>query len=199
MQDIKKSSILKNLDLVWQHVVESNIPPVDMHLIIGTCLITSKANVPCIVIRGKGRGAINFTVSNKFSSFLYHLWVVYKIDILIKVLNSMPCFLYMWNSMPCNPSVEQVYTRKTLEEIDPQSELSLAEIAQKLKGKESQIQNLAGSFHAMYNHVYRSAKSGLLAVVWWVIMNGWTMLAKLVIALVLWAKGPGFKSQTWYY
>ena len=84
-QDIKKSSILKNLDIIWQHVVESNIPPSDQQLTIGTCLITGKTNLPCIVIRGKGRGANNFTVSSKFSLFLYHLWIIYKIDILIKV------------------------------------------------------------------------------------------------------------------
>ena len=84
-QDVKKSSILKNLDIVWQHVVESNIPPSDLHLTIGTCIITNKQNAPCIVIRGKGRGAHNFTVCNKFAPFLYHLWMTYKMDILIKV------------------------------------------------------------------------------------------------------------------
>jgi hypothetical protein len=61
-QDMKNSMVLKNLDIVWQHVVESNTPPSDMHLSIGTCLITGKTNVSCIVIRGKGRGAHNFTV-----------------------------------------------------------------------------------------------------------------------------------------
>ena len=61
-QDMKNSMVLKNLDIVWQHVVESNTPPSDMHLSIGTCLITGKTNISCIVIRGKGRGAHNFTV-----------------------------------------------------------------------------------------------------------------------------------------
>ena len=89
-QDIKKSSVLKNLDVVWQHVVESNVPPSDANLVIGTCLITGKTNAPCIVIRGKGRGAQNFTVCSKFASFLYHLWIVYKIDILIKVRRVCP-------------------------------------------------------------------------------------------------------------
>ena len=61
-QDIKASHALKSLHLVWQHVVESNTPPSDLQLTIGTCLITGKPNVPCIVIKGKGRGAHNFTV-----------------------------------------------------------------------------------------------------------------------------------------
>lgn len=141
-QDIKNSMILKNLDIVWQHVVESNTPPSDINLTIGTCLITNKPNVPCIIIRGKGRGAHNFTVSGKFSAFLYHLWIIYKMDILIKV-----------------------YTRKSLEEIDEHSMLSLMEIAEKFKERDAEIQSFARSFHSAYTHVYRSAISGLMAVV----------------------------------
>ena len=94
-QDIKKSSVLKNLDIVWQHVVESNTPPSELHLTIGTCLITGKAHMPCIVIRGKGRGAHNFMVSSKFAPFLYHLWVIYKMDLLIKVPHTT---LHAWSS-----------------------------------------------------------------------------------------------------
>jgi hypothetical protein len=141
-QDMKNSMVLKNLDIVWQHVVESNTPPSDLHLSIGTCLITSKPNVSCIVIRGKGRGAHNFTVSSKFSTFLYHLWIVYKMDILIKV-----------------------YTRKTLDEIDDCSSLSLMQIAEKFKERDHEISNFAKSFHSAYTHVYRSAMAGLMAVV----------------------------------
>ena len=141
-QDIKNSMVLKNLDVVWQHVVESNTPPSDLHLTIGTCLITNKTNVPCIVIRGKGRGAHNFTVSSKFSNFLYHLWIIYKMDILIKV-----------------------YTRKSLEEIDERSTLSLMDIAEKFKERDHEIRSFARSFHSAYTHVYRSAMGGLMAVV----------------------------------
>ena len=141
-QDIKNSMVLKNLDIVWQHVVESNTPPSDINLTIGTCLITNKPNVPCIIIRGKGRGAHNFTVCSKFSVFLYHLWIVYKMDILIKV-----------------------YTRKSLEEIDQQSSLSLMEIAEKFKERDAEIRSFARSFHSAYSHVYRSAIGGLMAVV----------------------------------
>jgi hypothetical protein len=141
-QDIKNSMVLKNLDIVWQHVVESNTPPSDMHLTIGTCLITNKTNVPCIVIRGKGRGAHNFTVSSKFSNFLFHLWIIYKMDILIKV-----------------------YTRKSLEEIDESSSLSLMDIAQKFKERDHEIKSFSRSFHSAYSHVYRSAIGGLMAVV----------------------------------
>jgi hypothetical protein len=141
-QDIKKSSVLKNLDIVWQHVIESNVPPSELHLTIGTCLITGKHNVPCIIIRGKGRGANNFTVCSKFSPFLYHLWMVYKMDMLIKV-----------------------YTRKVLEEIDPQGTMVLAEVAQQFKDREAEVRNLARALHSAYTHVYRSARGGLLAVV----------------------------------
>ena len=141
-QDIKKSSILKNLDIVWQHVIESNVPPSDLNLTIGTCLITGKPNVPCIVIRGKGRGANNFTVCSKFATFLYHLWMIYKMDMLIKV-----------------------YTRKVLEEVDPRGAMLLADIAQHFKEREVEVHNLARALHSAYTHVYRSAKGGLLAVV----------------------------------
>jgi len=141
-QDIKKSSVLKNLDIVWQHVVESNTPPSELHLTIGTCLITGKQHMPCIVIRGKGRGAHNFMVCSKFAPFLYHLWVVYKMDLLIKV-----------------------YTRRVLEEVDPTSTLSLTEIGQRFKEREEEARNLGRALHAAYAHVYRSARGGLLAVV----------------------------------
>ena len=158
-QDIKKSSILKNLDVIWQHVIESNTPPSDLHLTIGTCLITGKPNVPCIVIRGKGRGAHNFTVCSKFAPFLYHLWIIYKIDILIKV-----ALLVIAPSIYIERAA-QVYTRRVLEEVDPDSALSLADIARKIKDKDLEVRNLARSLHAAYTHVFRSAKGGLLAVV----------------------------------
>jgi hypothetical protein len=60
---------------------------------------------------------------------------------------------------------KQVYTRKVLEEVDPGSTLSLAEIGQKFKEREHEAQNLGRALHAAYAHVYRSAKGGLLAVV----------------------------------
>lgn len=142
-QDVKNSMILKNLDIVWQHVVESNTPPSDLHLTIGTCLITSKPNVPCIVIRGKGRGAHNFTVCSKFATFLYHLWIIYKMDILIKV-----------------------YMRKTLDDIDERNSLSLMAIAERFKGeKDHEMRGFARSLHVAYTHVYRSSIGGLMAVV----------------------------------
>ena len=81
-------------------------------------------------------------MSSKFSAFLYHLWIVYKMDILIKV-----------------------YTRKTLEEIDERSSLSLMQIAEKFKERDTEIHNFTRSFHSAYTHVYRSAMGGLMAVV----------------------------------
>ena len=68
--------------------------------------------------------------------------MVYKMDMLIKV-----------------------YTRKALEEIDPQGTLILADIAQHFKARESEVHNLSRALHSAYTHVYRSAKGGLMAVV----------------------------------
>lgn len=141
-QDVKTSHTLRNLHLVWQHVVESNTPPSDLQLTIGTCLITGKANVPCIVIRGKGRGAHNFTVCSKFATFLYHLWMTYKMDVLIKV-----------------------YARTCLDEIDPQGTKPLAEIVARMNERSHEVRSLARSTHAAFTHVARSALGGLLAVV----------------------------------
>ena len=74
-----------------------------------------------------------------------------------------PCFFSF--SLTNLTDLSQVYTRKTLEEVDPNSELSLVEIAQKFKDRTQEMQNFARSFHAAYMHVYRSAKGGLLSVV----------------------------------
>ena len=123
-------------------MVESNTPPSDLQLTIGTCLITAKGNVPCIVIKGKGRGAHNFTVSSKFATFLYHLWMIYKMDVLIKV-----------------------YARKCLDEIDPQGGKPLAEIVGLINERSHEVRNMARSLHSAFSHVTRSAVYGLLAVV----------------------------------
>lgn len=60
-QELRASS-LSTLHIVWQHVVESNLPPSDLQLTIAHCAVSRKANVPCVIIRGKGRGAQPFTV-----------------------------------------------------------------------------------------------------------------------------------------
>ena len=54
---------------------------------------------------------------------------------------------------------------KTLEEVDPNSELMLSTVADKFKERHQEVSNLAKSLHASYSHVYRSAMGGLLAVV----------------------------------
>ena len=141
-QEIKLSRTLKSLHMVWQHVVESNTPPSDLQLTIGTCIITGKPNVPCIVIKGKGRGANSFTVSSKFAAFLYHLWIIYKMDVLVKV-----------------------YARTILEAIDPQSAMPLNAVVALIAEREHELVSMARSFHAAYSHVCRSAMGGLLAVV----------------------------------
>ena len=141
-QEVKVSRTLRNLHMVWQHVVESNTPPSDLQLTIGTCIITAKANVPCIVIKGKGRGANSFAVCNKFASFLYHLWITYKIDVLIKV-----------------------YARTCLDLVDPSGARPLAEVVAAVKERCHELRSMARAFHAAYSHVCRSAMGGLLAVV----------------------------------
>ena len=101
-----RTSHLSTLHIVWQHIAESNLPPSDLPLTIANCMISRKVGVPCVVIKGKGRGAQPFTVNSRFASFLYDLWIIYKMDILIKT-----------------------FARHTMEEIDPCSQLSMANIA----------------------------------------------------------------------
>ena len=101
-----RTSHLSTLHIVWQHIAESNLPPSDLPLTIANCMISRKASVPCVVIKGKGRGAQPFTVNSRFASFLYDLWIVYKMDILIKT-----------------------FARHTMEQIDPSSQLPMSNIA----------------------------------------------------------------------
>ena len=49
--------------------------------------------------------------------------------------------------------------------MDPQGQLSLADIGQKIKERDHDMRSIAGYLHSAYTHVYRSAKGGLLAVV----------------------------------
>ena len=72
---------------------------------------------------------------------------------------------YLCLSLSFSLSHSQVYTRKTLEEVDPNSELMLSTVADKFKERHQEVSNLAKSLHASYSHVYRSAMGGLLAVV----------------------------------
>jgi hypothetical protein len=105
-----RTSQLSALHIVWVHVAESNLPPSDLQLTIANCVISRKAGVPCVVIKGKGRGAQPFTVNSRFCAFLHDIWIVYKIDILIKT-----------------------FARSCMDEIDPTSQLSMAAVVEAFK------------------------------------------------------------------
>lgn len=137
-----KTSHLSNLHIIWQHVTESNLPPLDLQLTIANCSISQKTSIPCVMIKGKGRGANPFTVNSKFASFLYDLWITYKMDILIKT-----------------------FTRQKIEEIDPFQNRPIAEITKEFETKDQDIKHLAGSFFLAYSHVYKSAVYGLQALI----------------------------------
>lgn len=137
-----KNSALSNLHIVWQHVAESNLPPLDLQLTIANCIISQKNSIPCVVIKGKGRGAHPFTVNSKFAPFLYDVWVVYKIDLLIKT-----------------------FARSKLDEIDPNQSLSMSEIVAAFDQRADDIKHLASAFHLAFSHVYKSAVYGLQTLV----------------------------------
>jgi hypothetical protein len=137
-----KTTTLSNLHMIWQHVAESNLPPLDLQLTIANCVISQKQNIPCVVIKGKGRGAHPFTVNSKFAAFLHDLWVIYKLDLLIKT-----------------------FARQKLDEIDPQQNLNMSEIGKKLETKSEDIHHLAGAFYFAFSHVYKSAVYALQAII----------------------------------
>jgi hypothetical protein len=126
-----KSSPLSALHIVWQHVAESNLPPSDLQLTIANCAISRKTAIPCVIIKGKGRGAQPFAVNSRFASFLYDLWTVYKLDILIKT-----------------------FARQRMEEIDPESKLPMTAIVQAFQDKREEVQYFARGFHNAYSHVF---------------------------------------------
>jgi hypothetical protein len=137
-----KTSPLSALHIVWQHVAESNLPPSDLQLTIANCSVSRKTAIPCVIIKGKGRGAQPFAVNSRFASFLYDLWAVYKMDILIKT-----------------------FARQKMDEIDPESKLPMASIAEAFQEKREEVRHLASAFHMAYCHVFRSAVCGLQTLV----------------------------------
>ena len=141
-QDLKTSQ-LSTLHIIWQHVAESNLPPSDLQLTIANCVISNKTNIPCVIIKGKGRGAQPFAVNSRFVAFLYDLWIVYKIDVLIKT-----------------------FVKSAMDDLDPESQLPMATIVERFKTeKDDEIKLLATALHASFSHVYSSAVYGLQAIV----------------------------------
>lgn len=140
-QEIKTSQ-LSSLHIIWQHVTENNLPPTDLPLTIADCHISQKTEIPCVIIKGKGRGANPFTVNSKFANFFLDLWIVYKLDILIKT-----------------------FSKQKIMEIDPQQSLPMATIVEKLNSEDSDLKYLAGAFFSAYSHVYKSIIYGINALI----------------------------------
>jgi hypothetical protein len=109
-QQLRSSSQLSQLHIVWMHVAESNLPPSDLQLTIATCMISKKSGVPCVIIKGKGRGAQPFTVHSRFCTFLHDIWIVYKIDVLIKA-----------------------FARSCIDDVDPGGKMPMADIVETFK------------------------------------------------------------------
>jgi hypothetical protein len=134
-----RTSPLHAMQTLIQHVVESNLPPSDPHLTIATCIISRKADVPCVMIRGKGRGSMPFHVSSRFVPFLYDLWIVHKMDVLIKT-----------------------FSRQSLDAYDPDGQRTMAEIAALFETlRREDVRALSGYFYAAYQHVYHSILTAL--------------------------------------
>jgi len=138
-----KTSQLSNLYIIWQHVTESNLPPVDLQLTIATCMISKRKNIPCVIVRGKGRGAQPFTINSKFGLFLQDLWVVYKIDFLIKT-----------------------FSKQKINSIDEAHAMPILDIVKILdEDKDKNIHHLAGALFMAFSHVYKSTVYGINALI----------------------------------
>ena len=141
-QELKTSPNLHTLYPIWQYIADSSLPPSDLPMSIGTCCVCGKANTLCVHIRCKGRGAQQFTVSNRFMPFFTRLWTVNKMDVLLKV-----------------------YTRSCVEQFDPQGTRPLAETVAQLEAKTHETEALARAFYRAYMHVFLSVKQALADVV----------------------------------
>jgi hypothetical protein len=134
-----RASPLHAMQTLIQHVVESNLPPSDPHLTIATCIISRKTDIPCVMIRGKGRGSMPFHVSSRFVPFLYDLWIIHKMDVLIKT-----------------------FSRQSLDAYDPEGQRTMAEIASLFETQRREdVRALSGYFYVAYQHVYRSITTAL--------------------------------------
>jgi hypothetical protein len=141
-QELRTSALHPMQNLI-QHVIESNLPPSDPQLTIATCLISRKTGVPCVVIRGKGRGSMPFHVSSRFVPFLYDLWIIHKMDLLIKT-----------------------FTRQSLDVFDSDGKHTMAEIAAIFEeARRDDVRALARFFCVAYQHVFRSIHTALQTVV----------------------------------
>jgi len=128
---LKNIPHLQQLYVISQHVLDSNMPPLDLQFTVETCSLTKKPNVPCIIIKGKGRCSPNFPVHNRFSIFFFHLWIISKMDVIIKV-----------------------YLRNCIHEMQSDSPADLAKYLQ-----EQKAQSTDALAHALCNAFYHVANS----------------------------------------
>ena len=141
-QELRTSPLHPMMNLL-QHVAESNLPPSDLSLEIGSCIISGKVDVPCVVIKGKGRGSLPFHVSSRTVPFLVDVWQISKLDLLIKV-----------------------FAKGVVETIDPHGQLPLAEVVAEIeRTRGDDMRALAGAFYDSYQHVFRSITTALQAIV----------------------------------
>lgn len=140
--DLRKSAMLSTVCPIWQYVMDLSIPPTDLPTVIGQCQITGREEIPCTLLKCKGRGAQQYTISKKFTSFFNKLWIVFKMDTLIKIHMNM------------------LMQDLSFSEIE-----SLQETAVLLDTKSEEMRCLARGFFLAYMHVFRSTQHALCAIV----------------------------------
>ena len=114
----------------------------DLPVVIGNCQLTGKQTTACVLVRCKGRGGVHFTLSSAFTPFLLRLWVVYRMDMLIKL-----------------------YTRQCLDEIPQHRTAPLANTVAAIELKQDETRALARGLYRAYAHVLMSVRSGLTEII----------------------------------
>ena len=118
------------------------MPPTDLPVVIQTCGLTGRHHVPCMVIKCKGRGSHQYMASTRFTPFLNHLWVIFKMDVLLKL-----------------------HARTSIEAIDPSSTNVISETVSQLELLTHEQHALAKGFFNAYTHVLLSIRHSLTNVV----------------------------------
>lgn len=140
--DLRKSAMLSTLCPIWQYVMDLSIPPTDLPTVIGQCQITGREEIPCTLLKCKGRGAQQYTISKKFTCFFYKLWVVCKMDTLIKI-----------------------HMHMLMQDSQLSESESLQQTAIYLDTKSEDMRCLARGFYEAYMHVFRSTQYALCSIV----------------------------------
>ena len=140
--ELKSSHTLRHLLPVWQYVVDNSMPPTDLPVVIGNCQLSGKRTVACVLIKCKGRGGVHFTISSSFTPFLLRLWVIFRMDVLIKL-----------------------YTRQCLEAVPFFRTAPLAGTVAAIDLKHAETRALASGMYKAYVHVLLSVQNGLSEVI----------------------------------